>query len=225
MRHPGFLLDFDKIIAWLGFNDKNYNTNRDLYTYDPHTCEISVDGIVVLSESVGFIRVKFKEVKGFESKNSSLISLLGSPKHVTQRFLISNAKNLISFEGITEFSNTLTLVNCITPKLPSYISIKKTTCVHLELFEKYQVDLCGINNIFNVVNSAQLLYNDVVKGGLEILNMTVNYEGNHISVILKNPSARLRIIEKYLNNHNPQDYIMDCYMELIDNGYEALAEM
>ena len=235
MQHPGFLQDFNKIMAWLAFNDKNFTRNQNFYIIDPLTFEVSVDGIIMLSESVGFIRVKFKEVQGFEAQNSSLISLLGCPKFTIQRFFISNAKNLLSFDGITEFSNTLVIMNCLCDKLPSYVSIKKATCVHLELFERGKVDLRGMNDVFRISRTASLEYykgetitapvKEVVKGGLEILNLTVNHNEESIDVRLRTPKLNLSIIQKYLNKDNPRDYVMDCYMELVDSGHNELAEM
>ena len=225
MQHPGFLQDVNKIMAWLAFNDKNFTVNQHLYIIDALTFEVSVDGIVKLNESVGFIRVKFKNVQEFDAQNSSLISLIGSPQCVN-RYVISNAKNLLSFEGITKNSNTLLILNCLSSKLPSYASIGKTTCNSLALFERGKVDLCGFNNVFIVLHNASVEYYDVIRGGLEILNMTYNNEYSFdVSVHLRTLTPNLCIIQKYLDKDKPIDYVMDCYMELIDRGYVEFAEM
>lgn len=227
MNHPGFLTNVDKIIAWLGFNDKNFFYNKDHYVVDNETFKVSLPGsIVSLNPNAPFIRVQFEKVMDFEASDSSLLSLVGMPTEVINRLMLVNLKNLKSLIGLPRKCGEVVLSNILNPKLLSYQTAESVKCTRLELFERQKISLVGISTVFLPTFRANLEFYDCESGGLELLNMRHNAELDiSVDVLVRTPTRPLDIIKKYLSLHNSPDYLMDCCVELIDSGYEQYTQM
>ncbi len=218
ITHPGFLKDHDKILAWLGLNDKNYSINAGRYVIDPVTFEVSGETVAVLLKTSGFIRVKFSKVFYFDCINCALLSLVGMPNVVFSSCVLSDMNHLISFDGLDLECNSLSMINITNKKLLSFDTIKNIKAYVLHIADTNNVSLVGISKKLNVCAEIVLKLPNLSKGGIELLDMTQN---NKLKInISSNGFIPNEILKKYLSKKDPYNYTMDCMLDFLDNDLE-----
>ena len=147
------------------------------------------------------LNIKIAKCGVLVCKNSNLESLDNVPDICKNYTIINN--NILDFRGIDKFniSNMYTKGN----KLESFRGIENALLHMLRI-----KDLDYLKNCNNIINILFTICDTIFVSG-------DTYETNEL----------LKIIKEYLrlSLKSRKEYVMDCAVELIDNGFEEAAEL
>lgn len=186
----------------VGDSTKNWLHSHGIYKYEALGSVINVQQNVVLS--------------GFDEEN-----LLVKFGVIDGDFYLQDCPNLTSFENCPN-TVTGTFYASNLPKVTTIGSLLQNSLerIHLEDLNDLSFDLNGIDqmrklNSFSFYNANEKM---VLPHAIQII------QSNTIKHIKTNVKC-LEIVQHYIAEKTPLDYIMDCAVELIDAGFEKAAEL